>query len=257
MEYMLLIQASERRFATLGQKEMGANMEAYGTFTKELFQSGRAGDCAALEPTKSATTVRVRNDQRSVSDGPYAETREQLGGYYVVNVETPDEAYAIAAKIPDATGGAIEVRPVKNMVTPEQGSAAKSQAAVGKKPADATKEYLLLICEDEANWAKITPAEAGKIMGEYKAFSDESKTSGHFVAGAQLGPAAAGKAVRAKNGDRTVTDGPYAETREQLGGYYRVWARDLDEAIALAARIPAARTGCVEVRPVMDTSAYV
>ncbi len=254
MEYMLLIQASERRFATLGQKEMGANMQAYGTFTKELFQSERAGDCAALEPTKSATTVRIRNEQRSVSDGPFAETREQLAGYYVVNVETPDEAYAIAAKIPDATGGAIEVRAVKNVVTPAQGAAAKSHAAA---PADATKEYLLLICEDEANWAKLEPAESTKILAEYKAFSDEIKASGRFVAGAQLGPAAGGKAVRANNGDRTVTDGPYAETREQLGGYYRVWARDLDEAIALAARIPAARTGCIEVRPLMDTRAYV
>ncbi len=251
MEYMLLIQASERRFATLGQKEMADNMAAYGAFTKELFQSGRAGDCAALEPTKSATTVRVRNEQRSVSDGPFAETREQLGGYYVVKVETPDEAYGIAAKIPDATGGAIEVRPVAHV------GDAPPPASAAKKPADATKEYLLLICEDEGDWARRAPAEAEKIMGEYKVFTDAIKASGHFVAGARLGSATAGKAVRTKNGDRTVTDGPYAETREQLGGYYRVWARDLDEAIALAARIPAARTGCVEVRPVMDTSAYV
>lgn len=248
MEYMLLIQASERRFSDLSPKDVGTLMADYKTFTQKLRESGRAGDSAGLESVKTATTVRVRNGQRSVSDGPYAETREQLGGYYVVDVANEAEAYDVAAGIPDAKNGTIEIRTVSNMVTP---GAAKTK---GPKPADATKEYLLLICEDEANWQKMTPEQAGPIMAAYAAFSDAIKTSGHFVAGARLGPAAQGKALRVRSGDRTVTDGPYAETREQLGGYYRVWARDLDEAIALAARIPAAATGSIEVRPLMNTS---
>ena len=93
-------------------EEMGAEIEAYSTFTQGLVDSGQFVGTNALQPVQTATTVRVRDGQRTVTDGPFAETREQLGGYYVIEAENLDAALAIAARIPTAKVGCIEVRPV-------------------------------------------------------------------------------------------------------------------------------------------------
>ena len=113
-------------------------------------------------------------------------------------------------------------------------------------------KYILLIHDDEQAWGKLGEAERQKIYGEYGQFSQEIKASGQYLAGAQLHPTSTATSVRVRDGKRLVTDGPFAETREQLGGYYLVEARSLDEAIALAARIPSARMGTIEVRPVVE-----
>ena len=116
-------------------------------------------------------------------------------------------------------------------------------------------KYMLLIYDNERAWDKLTEAERGNIMGEYMQFSQAIRTSGNFQAGAQLQPTATATAVRVRDGKRVVTDGPFAETREQLGGYYLIEAKDLDEAIGIAARIPSARFGTIEVRPVVQAAA--
>ena len=112
MQYMLLIYGDESGWQTIGDEERGQLMQAYGTFTQELQSAGAmvAGD--ALQPTQTATTVRVRNEETLTTDGPFAETKEQLGGYYLVDVDSLDEALEWAAKIPGARHGSIEVRPV-------------------------------------------------------------------------------------------------------------------------------------------------
>lgn len=112
-------------------------------------------------------------------------------------------------------------------------------------------QYLLLIYEDEAMWTKISEAEQGKIFAEYMTFTADIKKSGHFIGGDALQPVHTATTVRVRDGKPAKTDGPFAETREQLGGYYLIEAKDLDEACAIAARIPASRTGSIEVRPVM------
>jgi hypothetical protein len=114
-------------------------------------------------------------------------------------------------------------------------------------------QYLLLIYENEANFATVSEADQGKIFGEYMEYSRRIKKDGNYIGGAALQPIATATTVRVKNGKTLTTDGPFAETREQLGGYYLVEAKDLDEAIALAAGIPGARTGSIEVRPIMPT----
>ncbi|MCU1338068.1 MAG: hypothetical protein JWO19_3649 [Bryobacterales bacterium] len=112
-------------------------------------------------------------------------------------------------------------------------------------------KYMLLIYDDEKSFGKMSEAELGRLMGEYMQFSKEIQASGHYQTGAQLQPTATATAVRVRDGKRLVTDGPFAETREQLGGYYLIEAKDLDEAIGIAARIPSSKMGTIEVRPLI------
>lgn len=112
-------------------------------------------------------------------------------------------------------------------------------------------QYLLLIYGNENDFNQTNPAEQGKILQEYGEFSRSIAQSGHMRGGNELDRIAKAKTVRVRNGKRTVTDGPFAETKEQLGGYYLVEAKDYEEALALAARIPSARWGSIEVRPII------
>ncbi|HEY4305816.1 MAG TPA: YciI family protein [Gemmatimonadaceae bacterium] len=112
-------------------------------------------------------------------------------------------------------------------------------------------QYLLLIYENEKRWETTPPAENEKLFGEYRAYTQSIAQSGHYKGGNPLQPTTTATTVRIRDGKRQTTDGPFAETREQLGGYYLVDAKDLDEAIGLAERIPGARMGSIEVRPIM------
>ena len=115
-------------------------------------------------------------------------------------------------------------------------------------------KYLCLIYEEEKVWPTIPKAEAEKIYGEYFAFGDSIKKSGHYVGANALQPTPTATSVRIRNGKVSTTDGPFAETKEQLGGYYLLEAKDLNDAIQVASRIPSARWGTVEVRPIMEIS---
>ncbi len=112
--------------------------------------------------------------------------------------------------------------------------------------------YMLLIYDAESQWASMTEAQRGQMFQEYMAFTEGIKKSGHHVSSAPLQPVATATTVRVRNGKTASTDGPFAETREQLGGYYIIEASNLDEATGIAARIPSARIGSIEVRPIME-----
>jgi len=111
-------------------------------------------------------------------------------------------------------------------------------------------KYLCLIYDDEKMWPSMPKAEAETMMGEYFAFTEDIKKAGKMVAGDALQPTHTATTVRVRNGQVSVTDGPFAETKEQLAGFYLVDARDLNEAIQVASKIPPARVGSIEVRPV-------
>jgi hypothetical protein len=112
MKYLLTIYADESRYATMTPEDSAALMQAYGAFGTEAEAAGVLLGGEGLQPTATATTVRVRDGETLLTDGPFAETREQLGGYYLLDCADLDEANRWAAKIPDANGGAVEVRPV-------------------------------------------------------------------------------------------------------------------------------------------------
>jgi hypothetical protein len=112
-------------------------------------------------------------------------------------------------------------------------------------------QYMLLIYDNEKLWADMNEADRGKMFAEYGEFTESIKKSGNFVAGDALQAVNTATTVRVRGGKTLTTDGPFAETKEQLGGYYLVNAKSLDEATAIAARIPSSRVGSIEVRPVM------
>ena len=112
-------------------------------------------------------------------------------------------------------------------------------------------QYLCLIYDDESAGARMTKEEGQAIMGEYFAFTENIRKSGHYVGGNPLQSTKTASTVRVRQGTISTTDGPFAETKEQLGGYYLIEAKDLNDAIQVASKIPAARTGSVEVRPIM------
>ena len=118
-------------------------------------------------------------------------------------------------------------------------------------------QYMLLIYDAESTWEGLGEDERNAMYGEYMAFTNELRDQGKLVAADQLQPIATATTVSIRNGETIVTDGPFAETKEQLGGYYLIDVDSLDDALARAAKIPSARLGRIEVRPVVGRTAEV
>jgi len=112
-------------------------------------------------------------------------------------------------------------------------------------------KYMCLICAEKV-MEHLTEEDAAGHFKEYLEFTENIKKDGHFVSANRLKPADMATTIRVRNGKVTMTDGPFAETKEQLGGYYLIEARDLNEAIHVASKIPGAKRGCVEIRPIAD-----
>ena len=112
-------------------------------------------------------------------------------------------------------------------------------------------QFMLLIYDDEQTWRGMSEEERNGVMGEYFAYTDELRAAGAYVAGDALQPIDTATTVRVREGEQLLTDGPFAETKERLGGYYLVDVDSIDEALQWAAKIPSARFGSIEVRPVV------
>jgi hypothetical protein len=116
-------------------------------------------------------------------------------------------------------------------------------------------KYLCLIYNQEKNLGALSTAQWDSLKEEYLAFTDGIRATGHHLGGEGLQPTVTARTVRVRNGRISATDGPFAETHEQLGGYYLIEARDLNDAIQVASRIPSAAMGSIEVRPIMELGA--
>jgi len=111
-------------------------------------------------------------------------------------------------------------------------------------------KFMLLIYHNEQRWNEINESERQQIYGEYRQLREQLQSSGQFLDGSQLQPANTATSIRIRDHKELVTDGPFAETHEQLGGYFLIEAKNLDEAVSIARRIPSVRMGAIEVRPV-------
>ena len=115
-------------------------------------------------------------------------------------------------------------------------------------------QYMLLIYGDDSSWETLSPEQQRQIGAAYFAYTEELRAAGKMVAGDALQPTSTATSVRVRDGETLTTDGPFAETKEVLGGFYLLDCADLDEAIELAARIPGARIGAIEIRPILELS---
>ncbi len=112
MQYLLMIYTNEKEETARGQVALGKIVQEYADYTKSIVQAGQFKGAERLRPVTTASTVRVRDGKTLITDGPFAETREQLGGFYLVEAQNLDEALSLAARIPSARHGSIEVRPI-------------------------------------------------------------------------------------------------------------------------------------------------
>src|SRR6266545_3706698 len=128
----------------------------------------------------------------------------------------------------------------------------RSGRLTGVLQMEAPMKYMFLIHHDEQAWNKRSDSERQPILAEFRQLRQQLLSSGQYVDGSQLSPTASATSVRVRDGKPLVTDGPFAETREQLGGYFVVEAKDREEALAIAAKIPVARWGTIEVRQLLD-----
>lgn len=118
-------------------------------------------------------------------------------------------------------------------------------------------KFMLALYGDESGWDDASPEDAAAVMAEYEAFDEAARKAGALVAGEGLQPTSTATTLRISDDERLVTDGPFAETKEQLGGFYLLECKDLDEALEWAARCPASSEGCIEIRPVIDYEAVM
>jgi hypothetical protein len=246
MKYMFLIHGAETAWTP---EERTACMVESLALCDRLKARGKYVDTSPLQPVATAATVRVRGGRPLVTDGPFAETTEQLGGYYVLDLADLDEAIAVACRLPPATKGTVEIRPMVPMA--ELPAGRPSSCASGQGP---LKPFLLLCYDDESAWASAGPGALHAARTRAVALCRQLHDAGQYLSASPLHPGATATCVRVRGGQSTITDGPFAETHEVLGGYYLILAESRDAALQVAARHPGAEFGAVEVRPVFDLS---
>jgi hypothetical protein len=249
MKYMLTHAVDESRFGDLppeAETELAAWVE-------EMVGRGIELDGARLRPTSDATTVRAPGGKVEVTDGPFAETKEQIAGYDVIDCPDLDTAIAVASAHPTLHVGAIEVRAFdEGMSDPE----------VTESPAEGKRRYLMLVCADmrramaDAS-AAVDQAPSPDRWDPPEPEPDELEDVDRWIADA--GPRRIygwplelpnrAVTVRRVDGNVVTTDGPFAETKEQVAGFDLLECSDLDDAIAVAAAHPVADGGVLELRP--------
>lgn len=245
MKYMLLVYSPENSWT---QEEWTACTVESTAVCHDLQAQGQFIAASPLHPVATAASVRVRQGQTLITDGPFAETTEQLGGFFLIDVPDLDAALAIASRLPAAKKGTVEVRPVYVLENlPPDHFAPRSP-----EPGWTGSLYMFLCYDDERAWDKAGPDALKAAMQEAMALTHQLDARGQYISAAPLHPVSMATSVRIREGRRLVTDGPFAETREFLGGYYVILAKDLSEAVSIAAQHPGARVGTVEVRRLFD-----
>ena len=227
MEFMLLF--TERSGAPRGGAERMAEMTK---FAGQLIRQGKLRRGAPLAGESEAVWVRVREGKALVSDGPFAESKEVLGGFWIVDVASRAEAIEIARRAPHARHGSVEVHELNGRYTftqPEKGT-----------------PFLLAFRMEPG----LTDPDGSK-MREMMAYGEELVSAGKHLETAPLKSDAVPARIQSRGGEILVTDGPFAEAKEAVGGYSLVYAADRAEAVEIAKRFPHARWGPVEVREIL------
>lgn len=249
MNYMLLIYGAEDAWTPDEREECMRDSMAV---CDELEASGAFITASPLESVTTAASVRVRHGQTLVTTGPFAETAEYLGGYYLIDVPNLDEAIAVAAKLPPAKKGTVEIRPLMTLE-----GLPPSRYLDHRTKGHGLKKFMFLCYDDEEAWLKLGQDALQGAMQEAVTLTNKLHARGKFLSASPLHSVSTATCVRVRNGQKLITDGPYAETREVLGGFYIITAENLEEAVAYAAEHPGARISGVEVRPIFELTQLV
>ena len=231
MRYMLIHTADPDVAAEWDEQE---NWASFSSWVEETVRSGVNLQGARLRPTADATTIKIRDGELVITDGPYVETKEQVAGYDVLECASLDEAVRWAGRHPHSWLGSVEVRALPDHApdTPLP------------EPGEGKVRYMMLVCTDPA----VDPREFARIE-PVDPWVDEMNGRGIRLYGSELEPPGSARTVRVRDSRAIVTDGPFAETKEQIAGFDVLECADLDEAIEIASRHPMARLGLLEVRP--------
>lgn len=227
MEFMLLI--VDRKGPATGEP---AAMEEMGRFAGELGRQGKIRGGSPLHPEAAGARVTLRDGRAVVTDGPFAESKEVIGGYFAFEAASRDEAVEIAKRCPHVRAGIVELR-----LMPDRD--AKTTA-----PGTGTRFMFLLLAEPG-----LTDPDGSKYQAMV-AYDEVLKAEGKYVESSQLAFDPPAARVETRGGKTFVADGPFAETKEVAGGYYVVEVASRTEAIELAKRCPSAAWGPIEVREV-------
>jgi hypothetical protein len=243
MKYLMLHAVEESAYRNA---ETCADPEALAAWIAEMTARGVVLDGARLRPVADATTVRVTDGGTEVTDGPFAETKEQIAGYDVIECPDLDTAIAVAGAHPTIRNGSIEVRAFdEGMPDPE----------VPEDPAEGMRRYLMLVCADmrRAMAERDRADQAEEVEPEADGNDDIEQwiadAGARRLYGWPLDWPDRAVTVRRVDGRVVTTDGPFAETKEQIAGYDLLECHDLDEALAAAGTHPIAGRGAIEVRP--------
>jgi hypothetical protein len=230
MRYML-IHAADPDLAALWDDEAQATCSDW---VEETIRTRVNLQGSRVRPAADATTVKIRGGELIITDGPYAETKEQVAGYDLLECASLDEAVRWAGRHPSSWTGAIEVRALPDRAPIEPLPA----------PGDGKIRYMMLVCTDPA----VDPREFDRVE-PVDPWVEETDGKGIRLYGSELEPPGSARTVRVREKQAMVTDGPFAETKEQIAGFDVLECDDLDEAIEIARRHPMARLGLLEVRP--------
>ena len=220
-------------------------------YNEELRKAGSFIAASALDWPKSAKTVRSRNGKIAMTDGPFAETKEVLGGFIFIEARDMEEAVRIASGIPMARYGSIEVRPEMSFGE-DSGEPKLSDSSYLRTAATNRLKYLCAVYLEPETLQRLSAKEREELDRDSLAYDQELMKKGHFLAAAALQSVKTAKTVRSRGGRIAMTDGPFAETKEVLGGFIFIEARDMDEALRIASGIPMAKYGSIEVRSEMN-----
>ena len=231
MHYFALLLGPEATSAP-DPDAMAAEMAEYQAFHVKAGPSIRGGD--ALTPSATGTRITGGPDSPTITDGPFTESAEVAGGYYVFEAENLDEALALARDIPAAKYGGVEIWPIVEFFPPS-------------RPVGAS--WLALLLEPTANAVAPGTPEWDAGIAEHQKFG--AAAGDHVNGGAALHPPSTATTVKVRNGEVLLTDGPYIEGAEVANGYYILDAADKDEAVKLASMIPATT---IEVRQLLGVS---
>jgi hypothetical protein len=247
MKFVCLGFMAESKWEAMSKSEQEALAKACLSYDERLLAAGHwIGEGAPLENSRSAKTLHQSTGKLLVTDGPFAETKEQLGGFGIFDAKDMDEAVALMSKHPGLRFGGFEIRPIDVEITTRGEQKAFSSAA-----AAGARKFVCLAYGDENNWTALTATERDVMIEECMTYAETRLKHAGWVGGVALQAASTAKTLRSKRGKVLVTDGPYAETKEQLGGVAVFRFRDIDDAVASWSEHPCLRMGdTLEIRAV-------